>query len=62
MDKRFARWPHPDCEYPFLMENLVLRQVANEYSGEINIVVAGILLSEDHKYTSEKQLVNYYRT
>lgn len=25
IDKRFARWPHPDCEYQFLMENLVLR-------------------------------------
>ena len=41
IEREVARWPK-EVEYQYLMENLVLRQIVNATTGEININVVGL--------------------
>lgn len=37
-----AKWPHPEVEYQYLMENLVLKQMRNPSNGETIIKICGL--------------------
>lgn len=37
-----SKWPHPDVEYQYLMENLVLKQMRNPSTGDTIIKTCGL--------------------
>lgn len=57
-----ARWPHPEVEFQYLMENLLLRQKKNAATGEINIKIAGLKIRNmEYKYSSDHAWIGHVR-
>ena len=42
IERSVAKWADDAVEYQYLMENLILRQLVNQNTGEININVVGL--------------------
>lgn len=55
IEESTCRFAHPDVEYQYLMENLILRQVRNQNTGEININVVGLKIrNNESRFVDDK--------
>jgi hypothetical protein len=61
IEKDIAMWGH--VEYQYLMENLILRQIVNQNTGEININVVGLKIrNQEDRFSSDSYWISHLRS
>ena len=58
-----AHWAHADVEYQYILENLVLKQVYNEATGEFDIDYCAMRIrNREERFVSDHAWINWLRS